>query len=392
MWRPIAAVGFAGALMAWGIGDSMANATCQRLSAQLASLGSGAPVSDASRQRAELARARQLLGQCASVQHASCSSLPGTIRAMEANVARLDRSGTRTDTSAQRARLQAQMRAAGCDRIDQRQREARAAVERAAQGRRPAEPAAPAGFVGFFPFLRPATPEFERHGMVRPPAPDVRPRGEAPSERSLRRRIEDGDAGTRERRWGERNFTPRGNGSFRTLCVRACDGYYWPVSWRSSPGQFGREADMCRAACPNQEVNLFVHRNPGQWSEASVALDGTPYTDLPNAFRYRTTFNPSCQCRPTQDLTSSTDFGEVTVLSEEMRGPVDADDPQAPDTGVVDPPVVRGGFTPLPAAFRVEHQPRADVHVIPLGRNATSDARVGRHGLRGVHEERGRED
>jgi len=78
-----------------------------------------------------------------------------------------------------------------------------------------------------------------------------------------------------------------GGGSYRTLCVRTCDGYYWPISYSSSRSEFERDEQNCQTMCPGAEVKLFSHRVPDQESEAMVDGMGNAYADLPNAFKYR---------------------------------------------------------------------------------------------------------
>ena len=45
------------------------------------------------------------------------------------------------------------------------------------------------------------------------------------------------------------------------------------------------------------EANLFAYRNPGEDINQAVSINGQPYSSLPNAFKYRTEFNPSCACK-----------------------------------------------------------------------------------------------
>ncbi len=87
-----------------------------------------------------------------------------------------------------------------------------------------------------------------------------------------------------------------GGGAVKTICVRKCDGYYFPISGRTSRGAFEGDQALCAASCPNAEVELFLQPADGKADDA-VALDGTPYASLPNAFRYRQTFDQSCSCR-----------------------------------------------------------------------------------------------
>jgi hypothetical protein len=85
--------------------------------------------------------------------------------------------------------------------------------------------------------------------------------------------------------------------TFRTLCVRTCDGYYFPISFSTEASRFGDDARACAAACPSTQVSLYVHRSPGEGVEQMVSLSGEPYTALPTAFAYRKAYDPSCTCR-----------------------------------------------------------------------------------------------
>ncbi len=85
--------------------------------------------------------------------------------------------------------------------------------------------------------------------------------------------------------------------TFRTLCVRTCDGYYFPVSYATVPSRFGEDERTCKRLCPAAEVTLYTHRNPGEEVDQAVSVGGVPYTQLPAAFKYRTEYNPSCSCR-----------------------------------------------------------------------------------------------
>jgi hypothetical protein len=89
---------------------------------------------------------------------------------------------------------------------------------------------------------------------------------------------------------------PGGN-TYRTLCVRTCDGFFFPISFATIPGRFGEDELTCRRLCPAAETMLFAHRNPGEEVDQAVSVNGTPYTQLPNAFKYRTAYNSSCSCR-----------------------------------------------------------------------------------------------
>lgn len=85
-------------------------------------------------------------------------------------------------------------------------------------------------------------------------------------------------------------------GTFRTLCVRTCDGYYFPVSFSTTRSQFATDAQTCQSMCPGAKAELYYYSNPGSGPEEMVSISGEPYRDLSTAFQYRTSFNPSCTC------------------------------------------------------------------------------------------------
>lgn len=86
-------------------------------------------------------------------------------------------------------------------------------------------------------------------------------------------------------------------GGMRTICVRKCDGYYFPVSSYANSARFGLDADLCRATCPAAETALYL-QPIGKDVDTAVAVDGgAPYTALPNALKYRKVFDNSCSCR-----------------------------------------------------------------------------------------------
>jgi hypothetical protein len=93
------------------------------------------------------------------------------------------------------------------------------------------------------------------------------------------------------------------SGNFRTMCVRTCDGYYFPVSWSVSSAAFARDQNACAAMCPGTQVELHYHRVPGEESEAMVsAVTGLPYRQMTNAFLYRrqnAATPPGCSCGAT---------------------------------------------------------------------------------------------
>jgi len=88
------------------------------------------------------------------------------------------------------------------------------------------------------------------------------------------------------------------SGTFRTICVRTCDGFYYPISAATTSARFAEDEKACRASCPATEVQLYSHRNPGEGINEAVSVSTQQlYTAMPNAFRYRAALDQTCSCR-----------------------------------------------------------------------------------------------
>ena len=86
-------------------------------------------------------------------------------------------------------------------------------------------------------------------------------------------------------------------GSLRTVCVRTCDGYYFPISYATNASRFAQDEKTCQRLCPAAEVMLFSYPTQSADITQATSINGQPYTSLPNALKYRTEFNPSCTCK-----------------------------------------------------------------------------------------------
>ena len=247
---------------------------CRQLEAQLAGLSGGGTFSAQARrydraieqQRLQLAKGEQRYRRaaCGSLfgsRGQGCDALGRSLDVMERNLSDLQRARSRMggDPRRERARIQAALDANDC-RVSPRERR----VEREAR--------------------REGGSLFEQllGGGIRQ------------AERPERRGFEEFDGSARVRTTLRNNggiFTvdpaPAAGGNYRTLCVRTCDGYYWPISYASSQGDFQRDEQNCQTMCPGTEVKLYSHRVPDEESESMVDLYGAPYTALSTAFKYR---------------------------------------------------------------------------------------------------------
>jgi Protein of unknown function (DUF2865) len=135
---------------------------------------------------------------------------------------------------------------------------------------------------------------------------------------------------------GNNNYSPvppdagAPSGTYRTVCVRACDGGYFPISFATVPGRFADDEKTCKALCPATEANLYAYRNPGEDMNQAVSISGQAYTSSPNAFKFRSEFNPSCACKAAgqtwsdalkniDDKAAAQQQGDIIVTDESAR-------------------------------------------------------------------------
>ena len=84
--------------------------------------------------------------------------------------------------------------------------------------------------------------------------------------------------------------------SYRTMCVRQCDGYYFPISFSTLESRFREDEVKCKEQCA-APAELYVYRNPGEEVENMVSLDKRPYTRLKTAFLNRKHYIKGCSCK-----------------------------------------------------------------------------------------------
>jgi hypothetical protein len=122
------------------------------------------------------------------------------------------------------------------------------------------------------------------------------------------------------------SLAPRPTGNLRTMCVRTCDGYYFPISWSVSHRDFARDHQVCASMCPGVEVELYYHRIPNEESADMVsAATGQPYSGMPYAFRYRKPGLPpqqGCTCTATAAAPSDGSAGYSVIGGDYSNEPV----------------------------------------------------------------------
>src|SRR6202011_3029573 len=162
------------------------------------------------------------------------------------------------------------------------------------------------------------------------------------------------------------------SGTFRTVCVRTCDGGYFPISFATVPARFPDDEKTCKSLCPAAEATLFTYRNPGEDINQAVSINGQPYSSSPNAFRYRQEFNPSCSCKAAgqtwsdalksiDDKAAPEQQGDIIVTEEsakKMSRPLPKAAPAATKKGAA--PAGTTASTPAPDAPPAAAAPSTD--------------------------------
>ena len=158
------------------------------------------------------------------------------------------------------------------------------------------------------------------------------------------------------------------SGTFRTVCVRTCDGAYFPVSFATYQARFQDDEKTCKALCPATEATLFSYRNPGEDINQAVSIGGQPYSALPNAFKFRTEFNPSCACKAAgqtwSDALKSVDDkalveqqGDIIVTEESAKKMQQRAQPQPAKGTAAKKGAATTATAPAPAAPAADQRP-----------------------------------
>ncbi len=77
------------------------------------------------------------------------------------------------------------------------------------------------------------------------------------------------------------------------VCVRLCDGYFFPLPVAANDG--AAEAAACNSLCPDAPTEVY-YRNKSDRIEDAVSAKGELYTALPVSLRYRGTSDNTCSC------------------------------------------------------------------------------------------------
>lgn len=91
---------------------------------------------------------------------------------------------------------------------------------------------------------------------------------------------------------------PDSGGPYKTICVRTCDGFYFPIRHGAHHKNFASDVQSCTNAC-GAEARLFYYSlNGPEGADGMLDLSGRSYAGLQHAFAYRKKLVQGCTCKP----------------------------------------------------------------------------------------------
>lgn len=177
---------------------------------------------------------------------------------------------------------------------------------------------------------------------------------------------------------------PRQGGP-NTVCVRTCDGYFFPLG--NSPGGRDGQDEMCQALCPGTETLAFGMSTGGDIQNAVARGSGTPYSSLENAGKYIRSFDSACTCRaPGQSWSQA--LRNAEELLDKRKGDVIVTEQRAAELSRPKPDPKRRTATPAPAQQQPILPDAADDKPMPSENSPTSGTESAGMGPQSVEPEK----
>ena len=134
----------------------------------------------------------------------------------------------------------------------------------------------------------------------------------------------------------------RPRGGSMAICVRDCDGGFFPIMYSAKRANLDDLNALCKALCPNADAKLYT-QSQSKGLDSALSIDGEAYSDHPNARKFQTSYDPSCGCKPpgqswTEALAeaeriiaerNSKDQMVTAEQAEQLSRPIGPNDPRA---------------------------------------------------------------
>ena len=161
-------------------------------------------------------------------------------------------------------------------------------------------------------------------------------------------------------------------GGYTTVCVRLCDGYFFPISFSTNQSRLMADHAVCQNSC-QAPSKLFVHAT-GTDIDQAYDLMGKRYTSLPNAYLYRKEYLSDCRCKADPWTKEAKAVHErYAALADDPKAAAAAARTYRPSAGNVN--VYRGTRAAQPERRRVNRSSR---RVIRFGRRDQQRVRSSR--------------
>ncbi|VIO66339.1 hypothetical protein CI1B_14600 [Bradyrhizobium ivorense] len=135
-------------------------------------------------------------------------------------------------------------------------------------------------------------------------------------------------------------------GSGQAYCVRSCDGRYFPLA---ATGRQSKQ-ESCNSFCPASATEVVYGGN----IDSAETEDGKPYSELPNAFRYRDEIVAGCTCNGKDPV------GLAAVKIEDdptlRKGDIVAGKDGLMSVSRIDRRSAEVNFSPVPDRIRAKYQ------------------------------------
>jgi hypothetical protein len=130
----------------------------------------------------------------------------------------------------------------------------------------------------------------------------------------------------------------KSRGGSQAVCVRTCDGGFFPLTISARSADEDQLKELCQALCPNTEVSVYT-KSPNAAIETAASLgEGASYSEMPNALKFRTSFDAACTCKPPDQSWAQALAGAERLLGRERKGDILVNEEKANELSAAKPP------------------------------------------------------
>ena len=111
----------------------------------------------------------------------------------------------------------------------------------------------------------------------------------------------------------------------RALCVRLCDGYYFPIEFSATRQRMKVDEQVCQSMYAKKgQAKLFSY-DPNKDVSTATSSDGKRYGDQPYAFQYRQSYDAKCAAELTTGIAALAERYREAMAAKRSGSHVAAD-------------------------------------------------------------------